>query len=382
MGEYAVKIVPVGDDRTWLSKHLKEVHVLERLRHPNIVEYKHTWIEYYRLSKFGPQVPCLFVLMEYANGGSLEEYVNLEVMDETRSAAHRGQTQHRPVYLDEAEILRIFLAAAKGLQHLHSLGIIHRDIKPANLLLNYPRDTVTSPSILLTDFGECAESGEHTAGRTGATGTIEFVAPELFVTDRENGYVHGHSVQTDIWSLGMVLYYLFFSGLPYTNFDDVDALMAEMLALERVEIPMVRSMSGPMRQLIEGLLSLDPVRRPKLPDIIRIVETVQIMNQTPQMPFTSPALRAIGSIGEGRSRRHSSLHRWDPSAALSVLSYGMLAALYARCYPCMPSIPVLAITVLALLFDKTRASKSIKAATMVTIAVLAAHAVHTRWCSC
>ena len=74
LGKYAVKKVAIGNNNTWLVRMLREVHLLERLRHPNIVTYKHSWLEFCQLSPFGPEVPCLFILMECANGGNLEEY--------------------------------------------------------------------------------------------------------------------------------------------------------------------------------------------------------------------------------------------------------------------------------------------------------------------
>lgn len=49
---------------------------LEALRnHPNIIGYKHSWLEMDTLADFGPQVPCLNILMEYVDGGDLETYV-------------------------------------------------------------------------------------------------------------------------------------------------------------------------------------------------------------------------------------------------------------------------------------------------------------------
>lgn len=65
LGTYAVKKIPVGDSRQWLANALKEVRVLERLRHPNIVSYYHSWLERAQTTDFGPEVPCLFILMEY-----------------------------------------------------------------------------------------------------------------------------------------------------------------------------------------------------------------------------------------------------------------------------------------------------------------------------
>lgn len=53
LGQFAVKAIPVGTSHAWLVRMLKEVHLLERLRHPNIIEYKHAWLEHRQLTKFG-----------------------------------------------------------------------------------------------------------------------------------------------------------------------------------------------------------------------------------------------------------------------------------------------------------------------------------------
>merc|ERR1719482_1732428 len=73
LGDYAVKKVPVGDNKAWLRDMIREVKTFERLHHPNIVEYKHSWLELSRRSPFCPFVPFLFILMQYCNGGSLDE---------------------------------------------------------------------------------------------------------------------------------------------------------------------------------------------------------------------------------------------------------------------------------------------------------------------
>ncbi|PIA19345.1 kinase-like protein, partial [Coemansia reversa NRRL 1564] len=75
LGHYAVKKVAVGNNHQWLKRMLREVKLLESLRHPNVVEYKHSWLEMHQLTTFGPNIPCLFILMEYANGGNLQEYM-------------------------------------------------------------------------------------------------------------------------------------------------------------------------------------------------------------------------------------------------------------------------------------------------------------------
>lgn len=78
LGVFACKAVPVGTSHSWLVKMLKEVTLLGQLKHPNIIEYKHAWLENRKLSQFGPEVPCLFILMELANGGNIEEFINIQ----------------------------------------------------------------------------------------------------------------------------------------------------------------------------------------------------------------------------------------------------------------------------------------------------------------
>merc|ERR1719265_453665 len=75
LGDYAVKKVPVGDDKAWLRDKLREIKTFEKLHHPNIVDYKHSWLELSRSSPFCPFVPFLFILMQYINGGSLHELI-------------------------------------------------------------------------------------------------------------------------------------------------------------------------------------------------------------------------------------------------------------------------------------------------------------------
>lgn len=175
LGKYAVKKVAIGNNHPWLVRMLREVHLLERLRHPNIVSYKHSWLEYNRLTPFGPEVPCLFILMECANGGNLEEYFehmnkpekasvdasNPKSQQKRRMSSKelkreriRKQYQAQESFEQEqnisvpmvsisrrlltmTEIWSLFLDIVQGLAHLHQQNIVHRDLKPPNLLLQY-----------------------------------------------------------------------------------------------------------------------------------------------------------------------------------------------------------------------------------------------------
>ncbi|KAJ1679554.1 putative serine/threonine-protein kinase iks1 [Spiromyces aspiralis] len=206
LGEYAIKKVAVGNNRAWLERMLREVTLLETLRHPNIIEYKHSWLEVNSLTKFGKQFD---LSSECANGGNLEEYMQ-EAHDDVASqfltdaerkkrrkaelrhrlnqgasAAPAGETRPPARYLSVDEIWEFISDICSGLSHLHSHGIIHRDLKPQNLLVHYPETNENGahhgrPRLLLTDFGECEVlSRLERRDRTGATGTLEFMAPEL-----------------------------------------------------------------------------------------------------------------------------------------------------------------------------------------------------------
>ncbi len=165
LGEYAIKKVAVGDNHAWLVRMLREVHLLEKLHHPNIVDYKHAWLEYHQLTNFGPQVPCLFILMECANGGNLEEYIDehpstfamqqgseevkLSTKERVLRARRMGHTHEQSPtmdthvskrYLELQEIWSLFIDICEGLAHLHRHGIVHRDLKPSNLLLHYDEE--------------------------------------------------------------------------------------------------------------------------------------------------------------------------------------------------------------------------------------------------
>ncbi|CAG8467270.1 8906_t:CDS:10 [Diversispora eburnea] len=311
LGEYAIKKVAVGDNHTWLVKMLREVHLLEKLRHPNIVDYKHAWLEYHKLTNFGPEVPCLFILMECANGGNLEEYIefksqegfeepsltpierklrarrmrnmNHNIHEESSSFNLSGPSKH---YLNLQEIYSLFLDICKGLAHLHQHGILHRDLKPSNLLLQYNDDNrVGIPRVLISDFGECEILDQLTdRDRTGATGTLEFMAPELLKVDERGLYHKDYSSKSDMWSLGMVLYYLCYSRLPYRQIDDVDLLRQEIINFENITFPNNEASSSinypnhkiplQLRKLITRLLSSNPKNRPSCKEILESIESI------------------------------------------------------------------------------------------------------------
>jgi hypothetical protein len=139
LGTYAVKKIPVGNSRPWLVQALKEVRALEGLHHRHIIAYKHSWLEErYKPSDFGPSVPCLFLLMEYANRGTLADLIwpknaaaaaaaNGTSSSAGAAAARRAHPSSIPVphVIPEEDVWWLFIGTCLGLRHLHRAGVIH-----------------------------------------------------------------------------------------------------------------------------------------------------------------------------------------------------------------------------------------------------------------
>ncbi|KII84615.1 hypothetical protein PLICRDRAFT_117648 [Plicaturopsis crispa FD-325 SS-3] len=85
LGHFAVKKIAVGESHAYLLKILREVRLLERLHHPHIITYHHAWLETCQFSAFGPKVPTLHVLMQWAEGGSLDDFIAVRLGQSTSS---------------------------------------------------------------------------------------------------------------------------------------------------------------------------------------------------------------------------------------------------------------------------------------------------------
>ncbi|ESK86246.1 kinase-like protein [Moniliophthora roreri MCA 2997] len=93
LGHFAVKKIAVGNSQSYLLSILREVRLLERLHHPNIITYHHAWLESCQFSNFGPKVPTLHVLMQWAEGGSLDDFIDVRL---GRQTGHKNVWHYNP----------------------------------------------------------------------------------------------------------------------------------------------------------------------------------------------------------------------------------------------------------------------------------------------
>ena len=291
LGQFACKRVPVGNDHGWLEKVLVEVKLLQKIPHKNLVAYHWVWLEDHQPTKFGPSIPCLWILQEFCNGGDLHSYVlgpnqtgedpkelmKDKVRRRSKVDAELPQVLRGPSKLTFDEIFSFFRDITSGLHHLHTKGYIHRDLKPSNCLI---QQDGTRSRVLLSDFGEVQAAGVN-RGSTGATGTISYCAPEVLKQDVQAGTFGNFTTKSDIFSLGMIVYFMCFGRLPYSSADDIneenedlDELRAEIMkwpgfddeTRSRPDLP------EKLYKYLKRLLSVDPNERPSTDEILASIK--------------------------------------------------------------------------------------------------------------
>ncbi|GJN93231.1 hypothetical protein Rhopal_006278-T1 [Rhodotorula paludigena] len=297
LGLYACKKIPVGDSTPSLLSILREVHLLESVSHRNIVAYHHAWLETCLVSRsaFAPPVPTLHVLMEFADGGSLQGFVEArrgadldggssaagEDKDRRRERLRRARTKEgreRAVHLLKVEdVVSLFEGIVNGLAFLHGRNILHLDLKAENVLLHWDDDALL-PTCKLSDFGNATGDSYH-AERRGGSGTLSYTPPEAFFPSPITNHLPPPDRATDMWALGLMLYLLCFFSLPYQHAegDDTRALEEEIKRYRGFHPSDPVPHSGTARPslppsllaLLRALIHLSPAARPSCEKVER-----------------------------------------------------------------------------------------------------------------
>mmetsp|Transcript_117691 Transcript_117691/g.204907 ORF Transcript_117691/g.204907 Transcript_117691/m.204907 type:complete len:184 (-) Transcript_117691:20-571(-) len=107
--------------------------------------------------------------------------------------------------------------------------------------------------------------------RSGCTGTLEYCAPELLVEDGEGQYVHHHDFHTDMWGLGMIVYFMCYMQLPFKETGDSANTVQQILELGKkaVDLPKVPLYSMELTNLTSMALSPHPGARALPSQILR-----------------------------------------------------------------------------------------------------------------
>ncbi len=246
--EVALKILSphVADDARLRSRFAREVRLLQRLRHPNIVP----------ILDFGEVDGYAFIVMPYMPAGTLQDWL-----------------RRKPITpLDAARIMNQVSAA---LEFAHRKGVVHRDVKPSNILIG------EDGTAMLSDFG-FAHVHDASISLTGSAliGTPAYMSPEA---------CRGEPVEarSDQYSLAIVLYQMATGRLPF----DADTPMGLVVKQANEPLPSPRLYTPHLPVTIEAVLvkalAKDPSQR---------FETVAEMNRA----FQDALAEALDSSGRIR----------------------------------------------------------------------------------
>lgn len=222
---FAIKLLApaVSNNELIVSRFAREMLILEKLDHPNILAY----------FGGGKHEGQLFYVMEFIRGGTLKEMLS-----------ENGIL----TWPEAAEAARQIAAA---LQHAHNHGIIHRDLKPGNVFVTESGD------LKLGDFGIARDTHEQDITDTGQTvGTYCYMAPELVRGERA---ITG---QVDLYALGCVLFELLVGAPPFVG-GNFAQIFDQHLNAERPSM-IARGVNCPpeLDSLVKNLLAIDPEDRP------------------------------------------------------------------------------------------------------------------------
>ncbi|XP_064255585.1 serine/threonine-protein kinase PAK 3-like isoform X2 [Passer domesticus] len=215
-GEVALKKMSLtGQNR---ERAVNEILLLKDKKHPNIVNFLDSFLV----------DGDLWLVMEYMDGGTLQDVVR-----QTRMA--------------EGEMAAVSRECLQGLDFLHSKRVIHRDVKSSNILLGM------DGSVRLADFGLCAQLSPEQDQRSSMVGTAHWMAPEV-VTRSPYG------PKVDIWSFGIVTIEMVEGEPPYFR---ETAAMARALIRQNgtPQLQEPRRLSALLRDFLECSLEPDEERR-------------------------------------------------------------------------------------------------------------------------
>lgn len=185
----AIKIIhaDAGLGQKAAARLLREARAVARLQHPGICS----------VYEVGEADGMPFISMQYIEGSTLQDRMAGRAIDPKTAFTFARQI-------------------AEALDTAHQYGIIHRDVKPANVMI----DAVGKLKVL--DFGLAKETFPGPEGVTQTAtgmiaGTVQYMSPE---------HLRGKTVnaQTDIWSLGVVLYQMLTGRLPFAGDTKADLI--------------------------------------------------------------------------------------------------------------------------------------------------------------
>lgn len=172
-----------------LDPHLalaNEFQALATLRHPNIIH-----------------------VLDYGFGPGKQPYFTMTLLDRPRDVLEAGVG--RPI----REQVQLAVQMLQALAYIHRRGLLHRDLKPTNVLVSGKNH------VYVLDFGLARDHDADDGGSGGLAGTLPYLAPEVLTREQ-------HSVQSDLYALGVILYEMLAGFYPFQA-DSITEMIGHIL---------------------------------------------------------------------------------------------------------------------------------------------------------
>ncbi|MFT8361703.1 MAG: Stk1 family PASTA domain-containing Ser/Thr kinase [Sporolactobacillus sp.] len=208
----SVKILrtDLAGDEEFVKRFHREAESVASLSHPNIVA----------IYDIGEEDDIYYIVMEYVHGMSLKEFIK----------------DYSPLTISEA--VHIMKQIDAAIAHAHAHGIIHRDIKPHNILID------ESEHVKVTDFGIAMAVSSATITFTHSImGSAHYLSPE----QARGGKA---TIKSDIYSLGIVMFELLTSRVPFPGTSPVSVALKQL----KDPIPFPRDFRPEIPQSLENVV--------------------------------------------------------------------------------------------------------------------------------
>jgi tRNA A-37 threonylcarbamoyl transferase component Bud32 len=235
--EYAVKIMNKSKIKEKdFRLIIQERNYMSLIKHPSIVSL---------IQSFEDETYLYFV-MEYFKGGDLSKYVS--------KCVKSGKNM-------EKISAKIIKTIAHGIQYLNHFGIVHRDLKPDNIIFEKEDDI---KSIKIIDLG-VAITLPYGKQSSDPIGTLTYIAPEILAHK-------SYSNKVDVWSIGVILYYLATGGvLPFDDEKYDESTIGKKIVFTHQEYPdkYFGDKNKSLMSVIDKALEKDPDKRININDFLK-----------------------------------------------------------------------------------------------------------------
>ena len=247
------------------QRFLREAKAAAKIVHPNVAT----------VFQFGEEGDAYFYAMEFLEGEDLERFID-----------HHGPLSPRVALVVTRQI-------AQALEAAQSHQLIHRDIKPGNIMTRVNR--FGELEVKLIDFGLARLTDPTDSDAGQITRSQDFVGSPAFASPEQCEMDGNLDTRSDIYSLGVTLWYALSARLPFTG------TVGQLLVAHSVKPPPWSELEGlpvPVLDLLRRMLAKDPDERPQTPAELQeaIEQVISVLTSPPTAGTTSVSPSASSGL--------------------------------------------------------------------------------------